>query len=135
MTGEDSEMREYRQGETVRLTVTVRDRSGVHSVNAQAFREGTGPGATPLPTMEDQIYLTGYPMQPGAPTAEVMEVVIQAQVTFQTPGVYECREIRAVDRMMQETIHRLEPPKRFRIVESAEEDREGPEVLEVSEFS
>ena len=39
MTAEDSEMREYRQGETVRLTVTVQDPHRVQVVYATATRE------------------------------------------------------------------------------------------------
>ncbi len=129
---EGSEMREYKQGDTVQLRVRVQDPSGVHSVNAYAFHEGTGPGATPPATQEEQISLGGVPPEQGSAP---VDVDMHAPVTTQVPGVYVCREIWAYDTLQRHTIYPLEPPRRFRIVESAEDDREGPEVLEVGDFS
>jgi len=137
MTAEDSELREYRQGDIVRLTVTVQDPSGVHLVSAQAYREGTGPGATPPATQEEQIYLSPDPLadplpQPGsAPVA----VVIQGMARTQVPGVYVCEHITAVDTLGNSKSTDLDTPRRFRIVESPQQDREGPEVVDVGEFS
>ena len=127
MTAEDSEMREYRQGETVRLTVTVQDPHGVQVVYATATREnreGSYQGGDPK---TDFIRLDAMPPAPG-PAPVVLE--LQARVTTQV-----CQEIQAFDMLNQESRTPLDPPRRFRVVESTEDDREGPAVLDVGEFS
>ncbi len=128
MTAEDSEMQEYRQGETVRLTVTVQDPHGVQVVYATAIRAGTYQGGGPE---TDHIRLDAVPPERG-PEPVVLE--LQAQVTTQNPGVYVCQEIQAFDMLDQESTTPLNPPRRFRIVESTEDDREGPAVSDVGEF-
>ncbi len=120
-------MPEYRQGDVVRLTVTVRDPHGVQVVYARARREEA---ETEHPT--NYIRLEGVPLKRGY-TPELVELA--ALVTTETPGVYVCTHIQAFDMLGFKTDHPLEPPKRFRIVESPEDDREGPEVLDVGEFS
>jgi hypothetical protein len=132
MTAEDSEMQEYRQGETVRLTVTVQDPHGVQVVYATATREnreGSYQGGDPH---TDFIRLDAMPPAPG-PNPVVLE--LQARVTTQNPGVYVCQEIQAFDTLNQESRTPLDPARRFRVVESTEDDREGPAVLDVGEFS
>ncbi len=132
MTAEDSEMREYRQGETVRLTVTVQDPHGVQVVYATATREnreGSYQGGDPH---TDFIRLEAVPPELG-PEPVVLE--LQAQVTTQNPGDYVCQEIQAFDMLNQESRIPLDPPRRFRVVESTEDDREGPAVSDVGEFS
>lgn len=134
MTAEDSEMREYRQGETVRLTVTVQDPHGVHVVYATATREnreGSYQGGDPK---TDFIRLDAMPpVRERGPEPVVLE--LQARVTTQNPGVYVCQEIEAIDMLSQESRTPLDPPRRFRVVESTEDDREGPAVSDVGEFS
>ena len=137
MTAEDSELREYRQGDTVLLTVTVQDPSGVRLVSAQAFREGRGPEAIPPGTQEEQVYLSPDPLsdplpQPGSAP---VEVVLRGMVGNQVPGVYVCEYITADDTWGNSKRTDLDSPRRFRIVESPQQDREGPEVLDVGEFS
>jgi hypothetical protein len=128
MSAEDAEMREYRQGDTVRLRVNVQDPHEVQVVYATAIREGSYQGGD---TQTNQIRLESIPTErgPGPVTLE-----LQARVTTQTPGVYACQEIQAFDTLNQESRTPLDPPRRFRIIESAEDDREGPEVSEVGEF-
>jgi hypothetical protein len=73
MTAEDSVMREYRQGETVRLTVTVQDPHGVQIVYATATREnreGSYQGGDP---QTDFIRLDAMPPAPG-PDPVVLEL-------------------------------------------------------------
>lgn len=123
-------MKVYRQGDTVRLAVTVRDPSGVSYVNAVAYHESTGPGATPPATTDEQIYLmSSPPPQEAGP----VQVELLAQVTTHVPGVYICREVRAYDTLGQETVYPLDPPRQLHIVESGQEDREGPEIVDVAE--
>ena len=129
MTVDDSELPEYRQGETVRLTVTVQDPHGVQSVYAHASREGIHQVDGPE---TDFIQLAAIPLQQG-PEPVVLE--LQAQVTTQNPGVYVCQEIQAFDMLDQASTTPLNPPRRFRIVESTEDDREGPAVSDVGELS
>jgi hypothetical protein len=132
MTAEDSEMREYRQGESVRLTVTMQDPHGVAVVYATATREnreGSYQGGDPK---TDFIRLDAMPPAPG-PAPVVLE--LQARVTTQNPGVYVCQEIHAIDTLHQESRTPLDPPRRFGVVESPEDDREGPAVSDVGEFS
>ena len=123
-------MREYRQGDTVRLRVTVRDPHGVKFVYAIATREGSANKGGVLQT--EHIRLEGTPPQRGP---DPVTIDLLALVTNQLPGVYVCQEIQAYDGFFQVGRNSLIPPRRFRIVESAEDDREGPEVLEVGEFS
>ena len=127
MMAGDSEMREYRPGDIVRLLVTVQDPSGVQQVTARAFREETG-----LPANEEQIVLAA-PGSEGS-FAPVDNIVLQGRVRTQAPGVYICDEITATDTLGNSKTTPLTSPRRFRIVESAEEDREGPEILEAGEF-
>jgi|SRR5215204_1412617 len=129
MTAEDSELREYRQGDEVRLPVTVQDPNGVQVVYTTATREGSNQGGHP---QTDRIRLDGIPEERGS---EPVQLELQATVTTQSPGVYVCQEIQAIDMRSQVSIIPLTPPKQFRIVESTEDDAEGPEVLEVGEFS
>jgi hypothetical protein len=128
MMAGDSEMREYRPADLVRLLVTVQDPSGVQQVTARAFREETGPSANE----EEQILLAAPGSEGGF--APVDNIVLQGRVRTQTPGVYICDEITATDTLGNSKTTPLTSPRRFRIVESAEEDREGPEILEVGEF-
>jgi hypothetical protein len=128
MTAEDSEMREYRPSDLVRLLVTVQDPSGVQQVTARAFREETGP-----PANEEEQVLLAAPGSEGG-SAPVDNIVLQGRVRTQAPGVYICDEITATDTLGNSKTTPLTSPRRFRIVESAEEDREGPKVLEVGEF-
>ena len=129
MTVDDSELREYRQGERVRLTVTVQDPHGVQVVYATAIRAGTYQGGGPE---TDHIRLDAVPPERGP---EPVALELQAQVTTQNPGVYICQEILAFDTLNQKSTTPLNPSRRFRIVESTEDDREGPAVSDVGEFS
>jgi hypothetical protein len=69
MTAEDSEMQEYRQGDTVRLRVNVQDPHEVQVVYATAIREGSYRGGDP---QTDQIRLESIPTErrPGPVTLD-----------------------------------------------------------------
>ncbi len=123
-------MKEYRQGDTVRLTATVQDPNGVSYVKVVAYHESTGPGATPPATTDEQISLfdSSPPQEPGPVEAE-----LEGRVTDQVPGVYTCREIQAMDTLGHQSFKPLDPPQEFRIVESGQEDQEGPKILDVEE--
>ena len=131
MMAEDSELREYTQGDEMRLPVRVQDPSGVQVVYATATREGSNQGGDP---QTDQIRLS-CGTNPAERGSEPLSLVLQATVTTQSPGVYVCQEIQAIDMLSRESITPLTPPRRFRIVESTEDDSEGPEVLDVGELS
>ncbi len=139
MSAEGSGMREYRQGDTIRLTATVQDPHGVQVVYATATRAEHRPiteieeePVAPLQTKTNSIRLEGVPSQRGA-EPETLE--LQATVDTQAPGVYLCREIQAFDMLNNGSYRPLHPPRQFRIIQSPEDDREGPEVLDVGEFS
>jgi predicted extracellular nuclease len=129
---EGSEMKEYRQGDIVHLPVTVQDPSGVQVVYSTAIREESVPGAD---LQKDQIRLEATTTQAQRTSSNPEPLELQAQVTDQTPGVYTCQEIQAFDMLDQESITLLNPPLRFRIVESVSDDQEGPELLQYGDFS
>lgn len=129
---EGSEMKEYRQGDIVHLPVTVQDPSGVQVVYSTAIREESVPGAD---LQKDQIRLEATTTQAQRTSSNPEPLELQAQVTDQTPGVYTCQEIQAFDMLDQESINLLNPPLRFRIVESVSDDQEGPELLQYGDFS
>lgn len=128
---------EYYQGHTVRLQVTVQDRSGVRVVYATATRAESAsspersPGSTVDPGRAISLHLEGAPEGQGP---EPKEVTLRARVTNQAPGEYICHEIQAFDMLDQESFYPLHPPRRLRITEGPDEDREGPSVLDVGDF-
>ncbi len=134
---EGEALREYKRGDTVRLTVELRDEAGVESAHTTARREGSEYGTeydpeTERPTgLTNDLDLNGFVS--GAP--KQASVVMRGTVENQVPGIYECRVIKAYDVNMMETRHRLDPASRFRIVEEPDADREGPEIMGVGEFS
>jgi hypothetical protein len=120
-------LKEYRQGDTVQLTVELRDEHGVIGAAAFAFLEGSDRTS---PDPEQQMKLTGWaedePVQ--------AEVVLQGTVKHQRPGVYECPVIVPENAYGAMSSHELDPPLRFRVVEHPDDIREGPEVLSVGDF-
>ncbi len=129
---EGSEMKEYGQGDIVHLPVTVQDPSGVQVVYATAVRGESVPGGD---LQKDQIRLEATTTQAQRTSSNPEPLELQAQVTDQTPGVYTCQEIQAFDMLDQESITLLNPPLRFRIVESVSDDQEGPELLQYGDLS
>jgi hypothetical protein len=122
---EEQQLPEYRQGDTVRLTVELRDENGVGGANAWAILQGSD---------GDDIYgelpLMGW--AEGHPTQA--EVVLEGEVKQQPPGVYECPVILAANAYHALAHHELSPPLCFRIVEDPDDVREGPELLSVGTF-
>lgn len=125
-------MKEYRQGDTIHLTVRARDDHEVYSVSTLAFLEGTDddhsdPKSVPS---RHRVSLDGWPETP----ATEADVVIEGQVEQHEPGVYVCYAVAAENPYHAMSRHELDPPLRFRIVEHPDDVRDGPEVLSVGEF-
>ena len=129
---EEQQMPEYKQGDSVRLTVELRDQNGVGQVDAWVVLQGS---SSDDPHRE--LHLTGWPE--GHPRAEHhhprrAEVVLTNEVDQQPPGAYECRLIVAENAYHALSRHELDPPLRLRIVEHPDDVREGPEFLSVGTF-
>lgn len=122
---EKQELKEYRQGNTVRLTVEVRDKHGIDTVHADAFLEGSTED-----DLDADLRLSGWPE--GHPTQAVVE--LQEGVEQHRPGIYVCENIITSNPYDAVRHHDLDPPLRLRIVEHPDDVREGPEVVSVGEF-
>lgn len=121
------QLKEYRQGDIVHLTVEMRDRNGVYTGFARAVLENSD-----YDDPDRALDLSGWPE--GEEYPEQAEVVLSAEVEQQPPGVYECYAIVGENPYHALSRHELDPPLRFRIVEHPDDVREGPEVLSVGEF-
>jgi hypothetical protein len=123
---EQQELREYRQGDIVRLTVELQDESGLQTATTWARLEGEHAENKIVP----EVKLTGWPE--GYPSRA--EVVLTAELGQEPPGVYECSVIVGENGHHALSRHEIHPPRRFRIVEHPNDVREGPEILSVGEF-
>ncbi len=122
---------EYKQGDTVRLTVELRDKHGVREVSTTAFLEGSGDHSDPLRMApKHTLSMVGW-LEEATTHAEI---VMHGTVEQQPPGVYVCYAIVGENSYSALSRHELDPPKRFRIVEHPDDIREGPEVLSVGEL-
>jgi len=129
---EEQQMPEYKQGDTVRLTVELRDQNGVGQVDAWVVLQGS---STDDPHRE--LHLTGWPEghpRDGMRHPRRAEVVLTNEVDQQPPGVYECRLIVAENAYHAQSRLELDPPLGLRIVEHPDDVREGPEILSVGTF-
>lgn len=124
----EQEVREYRQGDIIRLPVELQDPNGIRSAAVQAFLEGEHGDDEGVPEIE----LFGWPEGEGGP--ERAEFVLEAEVKQEPPGVYRCAVLVANNTYQAFSRHEIDPPMRFRIVERPDDVREGPEVLSVGEF-
>jgi hypothetical protein len=122
---QQEELKEYRQGDTVRLTVEMRDPHGVGGGFARAVLEGSDYN-DPFDALDLTAWAEGTPPQ--------AEFVLHGAVSQQPPGVYECDAIVGENPYHALSRHDLEPPLRFRIVEHPDDVREGPEILSVGTF-
>jgi hypothetical protein len=127
----EPEIKEYRQGDTVRLTVELRDENGVYAGHAAAFLLVDGEPDEDPAYLEHRLELSGWP-EGSSPTQA--EFVLTEEVRQQSPGVYVCYAVVAENQYEAYSRHDLVPPRRFRIVEHPDDVREGPEVLSVGEF-
>jgi hypothetical protein len=123
---EHQELKEYKQGDTIHLTVELRDEHGVSSGFARAFLEDGTNDSDPDQYLDLRGYSDGRPVQ--------AEVVLEGRVEQHRPGVYECTVIVPENAYGAMRRYELNPPLRFRIVEHPDDIREGPEVLSVSNF-
>lgn len=125
---EDEKLPEYRQGDTVCLTVRLQDENGVEDANALAFLLVNG--EPDKQTLRHRVDISGWPER----EASEAEIVLSGEIAQQPPGVYECAIIVAANAYQALTGYDLDPPRRFRIVEHVDDVRTGPEVLSVGEF-
>jgi hypothetical protein len=131
---QQEDLKDYRQGDTVRLTVEMRDSNGVRSAFARTFLEGRRDDDP-----EQVLDLSGWAEgEPGHGWGEgepvQAEVVLSGTVEQQRPGVYACFAIVPQNAYGAMSRHELDPPLRFRIVEHPDDVRQGPEVLSVGTF-
>jgi hypothetical protein len=120
------QLKEYRQGDTIRLSVVLRDEYGVTHASTTAFLEGSS-----RTEHLEQLRLSGW-LEGDPPTKA--EIVLEGEVNQELPGVYECYAIAAGNARGAESGHKLAPPLCFRIVEHPDDVRDGPEVLSVGTF-
>lgn len=131
-------MMEYRQNDVIKLPMTVQDEHGVQIVYATAYRVEDSPTSetesttNSLQARPTEIRLGGQPLERDS---KPQQVELQATVTTENPGEYEIREIQSFDMLSQVSHHPLDSIIRFRIKDSPEDDRRGPDVLEVGELS
>jgi hypothetical protein len=125
---EQQELKEFRQGDTVNLTVELRDENGISDALAAAFLlvDGNPDESDP----RHRIELAGWPK--GNPTRA--ELVLSAKLEQEPPGEYACYAVVGVNTHQAASRHEVDPPMRFRIVEHPDDIRQGPEVLAVGEF-
>ena len=124
---EQQQVPEYRQGDTVSLTVELRDDKGVYHVRTAALIEGE----TSANTHPDRkVDLSGWPEE----STTHAKVTLTATIEQQEPGLYFCYAIVATNEYQALTRHELEAPLQLRIVEHPDDVREGPEVLSVGTF-
>ena len=129
---EQQQIPEYRQSDTVRLTVELRDANGVRSAGTMGFLEGSGDHSKPgLVDPYHKLEIHGCSEEE---EATHVQIVLHGTVEQQTPGVYVCYAVVGENPYGAFSRHDLDPPMRFRIVEHADDIREGPEVLSVGEF-
>lgn len=123
-------MKEYRQGDTVRLIVEAQDEHGVHYIAAAALLEGKE--ASDLNTVHPRhmLDLAGWPED----ETTRAEVVLTGEVEQQEPGLYTCYVVVAENDRHALSRHELDPPLQLRIVEHPDDVRKGPEVLSVGEL-
>ncbi len=130
---EQERLPEYRQGDTVRLTVELRDEQhGVREALTTAFLEGSGER-----DKEPALWNSRRTLDLGGSVEEATtraEIAIQGTVWLQDPGVYACYAVVGVNSRGVPSRHELDPPRRFRIVEHSDDVREGPEILSVGEI-
>lgn len=128
-------LRKYGQGEYVVLRVSLKDKTGISTVQASAIlQEERRPltdfkSKTEMAGMELRVDLQGEARGERHATVE-----LTGRISTQPPGVYECRSVTAWDVYGQSTGLELNPPRRFEIAEDQERDREGPEIISVSDF-
>ena len=115
---------EYKQGDTVLLTVELRDEHGVTYAGTSALIEGETRGDAPL---DRSLELAGWPEEPTTHA----EIELTGTVEQQQPGLYTCYAIVAENTYKALSRYELNPPLRLRIVEHPDDVREGPEVLSV----
>lgn len=123
----EQEVREYRQGDVVRLTVELQDNNGVRYALAVALLEGEKRGDAPG---DRKLELDGWPEEP----TNRLELVLTGTVEQQKPGLYFCYAVVAENDHQALSRHGLDPPLQLRIVEHQDDVREGPEVLSVGTF-
>ena len=128
VVSEAHEVREYKQGDTVRLTVEMQDDHGIYSGFAVALLLVDG-----VPDRKTQLHRLALE---GGPEGEPprAEFVLSATIEQEQPGVYVCDSVITENSWHAMKRHDLNPPKRFRIVEHPDDVREGPDLLAVSDF-
>lgn len=123
---EQQELKEYRQGDTVRLTVELRDEHGGLHIEAWAKLDREPEDGE----WDIDLNLSGRPDEEETQA----QVVISGTINQQVPGVYKCSVFAAGNAYNALTSHKIDPPLRFRIVEHPDDIRRGPEVLSVGAF-
>lgn len=132
---EEQKLREYGQGEYVVLRVELQDQTGISTVQSSATLQETRKPLTDFKANTElarrDIRVDLYAEARGERQATVE---LTGRISTQPPGVYVCRSVTAWDVYGQATQLQLDPPRHFKIVETQELDREGPEILSVSDF-
>lgn len=127
---EDQNIKEYKHGDTVHLTVELRDDKGAEAADTVAILEGHEHQETDDISTTAVISLTGWVDEPKPHT----EVVLTGEVYLNDPGLYYCYTILTENSQGGFRRNRLHPPLQFRVAEPPDYVWQGPEVLSVGEF-